>query len=253
MATTGRRRSLAPALALDAELNEDEESGSVRVGSEPEPEPEPEQEPGQQEPGLGRKEQLLSCISSAGGTESSPAATPPSDAVTASANEDLVSGGKAGVAAATSLAAVASSLDIALKTSAAATKMKKRARKKKPKNVVSRLYQTPKPAKGAVGGAVAASNSRGSLAAATLSKTKAVARTENSSGAEAGLPAAGKGKLAALVSKNVLPAVEKNTVAKGGMAAVVKKAQKKYTGADRCKDLNGKRYDIKEFRCVHTA
>jgi hypothetical protein len=194
---------------------------------------------------------LLSCISSVGRNESSPAATPPSDAVTASANEELVSGGKAGVAAATSLAAVAGSLDIALKTSAAVTKMQKRARKKKPKNVVSRLYQTPKPTKSAVGGAVAASNSRGSIAAATLSKTKAVGSTEKSRAPGAGVPAAGMGKLAALVSKNVLPAVEKNTVANGGMAAVVKKAQKKYTGADRCKDLHGKRYDIKEFRCVH--
>ena len=100
---------------------------------------------------------------------------------------------------------------------------------------------------------MAASNSRGSLATATLSKTKTVVGVEPSSGAGAGLPAAGKGKLAALVSKNVLPAVEQNTVAKGGVAAVVRKAQKKYTGADRCKDLNGKRYDIKEFRCVHMA
>ena len=32
------------------------------------------------------------------------------------------------------------------------------------------------------------------------------------------------------------------------MASLVKVAQKKYTGADMCRDTKGKRYDIKEFR-----
>ena len=261
-AKTGRRSSLAAAKALDARLNEAEpepepepDSEPVMVvqpasasASAPEPEPEPEPELGSQlranMPGL-----LSSLVS--GGTESSPA-TPPSDAGGAGVDEAL-----GGSAAATSLAAVAGGLDVAVKTAAAATKLKKRARKKKPKNVVSRLYQKPKRAPSAAG-AVAASNSRGSLAAAKLSKAGGSASGGGGAGPQAAAPAGGaaallaggggKGKLAALINKNVLPAVEKTTMKKGGMASVVKKAQKKYTGADTCKDLRGKRYDIKEFR-----
>ena len=251
VARTGRRSSLAAARALDSQLNESElaarESGLM---TEPvaklEPEPEPEQRPAQ-DAELDRNTKLLLSSFTSGGTEPSPAATPPSDAVSASADEELVSGGKAGVAAATSLAAVAGSLDAAMKTSAAATKLKKRARKKKMKNVVSRLYQTPARATSVVGDAVTAASSRGAPAAASTSKTKA----GTSSGAGVALPAVGKSKLAALVSKNVLPVVETSAMQKGGVAALVKQAQKKYTGADSCKDLHGKRYDIKEFRCVH--
>ena len=139
VARTGRRSSLAAARALDSQLNESElaarESGLM---TEPvaklEPEPEPEQRPAQ-EAELDRNTKLLLSSFTSGGTEPSPAATPPSDAVSDSADEELASGGKAGVAAATSLAAVAGSLDAAMKTSAAATKLKKRARKKKMKNV----------------------------------------------------------------------------------------------------------------------
>lgn len=249
VARTGRRSSLAAARALDSQLNQSvlasRESGLM---AEPvanlQPEPEPEQRPAQ-EAELSRNTKLLLSSIISSGTEPSPAATPPSDAV--SADEELVSGGKPGVAAATSIAAVAGSLDAAMKTSAAATKLKQRVRKKKTKNVVSRLYQTPSRATNVVGDAVTASTSRGALMAATMSKTKA----ETLSGAGATLPAVGKSKLAALVSKNVLPVVETNAMQTGGVAALVKQAQKKYTGADSCKDLHGKRYDIKEFRCVH--
>ena len=106
---------------------------------------------------------------------------------------------------------------------------RKKKKKKKPKSVVSRLYQTPKKP------AVDATASEGSL-------------PEGQAAALAAL-GGGKGRLAALVNKNVLPTVEKDAVKKGGIAGVVKVAKKQgYKGADFCKDLHKKKYDIKEFR-----
>jgi hypothetical protein len=116
----------------------------------------------------------------------------------------------------------------------AATTKQKRKKKRRKRNVVSRLYQTPPAAGGAGAGAPTTPTPSAKPRAAGIIKSKLMGgmpSLASSGGSAVGLPSVTGGG-------NSHPT----------LATVVKAAQKKYTGADTCRDLRGKRYDIKEFR-----